>query len=81
MTETFSTWAAIRSDIKDKLADFANTGEFMTVQYRKGDFLREIRSVDEAMKFLQLTYKMESLEFAASNGITKSYGSHRRFDL
>lgn len=75
----FTTWAAVRADILDAIADYASSGKFMMRRYTKGNFSREIGSITEAKDFLKLTYEMESLESAGVTSACTSYGRPRRF--
>ena len=71
----FSTWEAIRTDIKNKIATLA-AGDPFVAEYTIGDFSKTFRSVDELKKFYQLTYDLESLDSQSSRGIGVSYGRY-----
>lgn len=75
----FTTWAAIRSDAQDALADYI-AGSPITKEYEINGKRHVYRSIDELKNLIKLTYEMENLESAGSASGRVSYGRHRRFD-
>lgn len=76
---TFSSWSAIRDDIKDKLATHV-AGSPMVGEYAIGTRRMKYNNAKELFDLLKLTYEMEALESAGEPSVTVSYGRHRRFD-
>lgn len=72
----FTTWAALRTSLLDALAALA-AGSPYTEEYTIGSRKHTIKSSDDILKLIELTYKMETVENAGQNVV--SYGSHRRF--
>lgn len=72
----FTTWAALRTSLLDALAALA-AGNPYTEEYTIGSRKHTIRSSDDIMKLIRLTYEMESTENAGQNVV--SYGSPRRY--
>ena len=64
----FTSWADIRADLQDVLADYALNGKFMVKSYTMGTFSRQISSIEEAERFYQLTFRMESLDSRTARG-------------
>jgi hypothetical protein len=71
----FTSWDAIISDLKDKLADFA-AGNPLTQEYRIGTRTHVIRSADDIERLLMFCIKMKGIESPARR---TSYGRPRRF--
>ena len=74
---TFSTWAAVRTAIKDALAT-AVGGAVMMGEYRVGDTTVRYRTFEELKKLYEMTYQFESLD-SIDTCTRVSYGRHRRF--
>ena len=74
----FSSWSALRDDIKDKLADHI-AGEAMAGEYTIGERRMRYRNYDELIDLLKLTFEMEALDTAGSPSSMVSYGRYRRF--
>jgi hypothetical protein len=74
----FTSWAAIRSDIKDALADHA-AGSPCTRSYTIGNKSHTYRTPEELTKLYSLTYTLEALDTAGDPSNICSYGSPRRF--
>jgi|WetSurMetagenome_2_1015567.scaffolds.fasta_scaffold400726_2 hypothetical protein len=75
----FTTWAAMREDIKAKLADHIANGVPLIGEYYIGDKRTRYRTYDELVSLLIKTYELEALESAGSTASSVSYGRHRRF--
>jgi len=75
---SFTSWATLRSSMKDALADHYATGTF-TGSYKIGDRQIEYKSESEFWKSYEMTYKMEALESAGDPSQMVSYGRARRF--
>lgn len=75
----FTTWAALRTSIKDAIADSIAgspcTGSFALPNGRTMTY----RSYDELINLLSKTYTLESLETPGSPSTRVSYGRPRRF--
>lgn len=75
----FTSWADIRSDAQNALADYI-AGSPITKEYEINGKRHVYRSIEELEKLIELTYKMENLENAGTTSGRVSYGRHRRFD-
>lgn len=75
----FTSWAAIRSDAQDAIADYIG-GSPCTKEYEINGKHHVYRSIEELKELIKLTYEMEALETAGSTSSRVSYGRHRRFD-
>lgn len=74
----FTNWTALRTTIKDAIADHvANTP--CTGEYNIGGRSLKYRTYDELVRLYEKTYVLESLESPGSAGTRVSYGRHRRF--
>lgn len=74
----FTTWAALRSDILDKIADYV-AGSPMTGEYEIGDRKMKYRSIDELTKLYNDTKILEAAETSGNRSTRVSYGRPRRF--
>ena len=75
---TFSTWAALRTAIKDAIANHvANTP--LVGSYSIMGYDLKYRTYEELIDLLQKTYDLEALENTGSRDTMTSYSSHRRF--
>ena len=74
----FTTWAALRTAIKDAIASYVD-GSPITGSYSIGGRMVQYRSIDDLKKLLQLTYDMETMEGGGDPATRVSYGRHRRF--
>ncbi len=75
----FTTWAALRTAIKDAIANHvANTP--LVGSYAIMGYDLKYRTYEELVDLLQKTYVLESLETTGDRDTITSYGSHRRFD-
>lgn len=74
----FSTWAALRTAIKDAIADHV-AGTPCTGSYSIGNRSISYRSFDELCQLLERTYTLESIESRGDRTQMVSYGRHRRF--
>lgn len=75
---SFTSWSALRDDIKDKLAAHVSSSA-MAGEYSIGSRRLKYRSYEELMDLLKLTFELEALETAGSTSTTVSYGRYRRF--
>jgi len=78
MATSFTSWTALRTAIKDKLAD-SIAGSPMTGEYAIGNRRLKYRTYDELVDLLKKTYELEALESAGDPSVTISYGRYRRF--
>ena len=74
----FSTWAALRTAIKDAIADSV-AGTPMSGSYSIGNRSLTYRSYEELVELLEKTYILESLESSGDRKQIVSYGRHGRF--
>jgi len=74
----FSTWAALRTGIKDAIADHI-AGTPCTGEYAIGNRRLRYRTFDELIGLLEKTYALEALESSGDPASMVSYGSYRRF--
>jgi len=74
----FTTWAALRTAMKDALADHYATGNFVG-SYAIGNRQIKYKTEDEFFRALEMTYKMEALESAGDRASMVSYGRMRRY--
>jgi hypothetical protein len=74
----FTTWSALRTSIKDAIADYI-AGSPCTGEYSINGRRLVYRSVDDLKKLLLLTYEMEELEGGGDPSTRVSYGRYRRF--
>jgi len=74
----FTTWTALRTAIKDAIADHI-AGSPCTGSYTKGTRTITYRSFDELVGLLEKTYQLEALESSGDRSQMVSFGRHRRF--
>ena len=75
---TFSTWAALRTAIKDAIANHvANTP--LTGSYSIMGFDLRYKNYEELVDLLQKTYVLEELENTGDRNTIVSYARPRRF--
>ena len=70
---TFTTYAAIRTDIKNAIATHV-AGQPMTRSYQIGDFAKTFNSVEELKNFYKMTYELEALDNTGNYQSMVSYG-------
>lgn len=70
----FTSWSALRTAIKDAIADYV-AGSPITGSYTINGRQMTYRSIDELKKLLQLTYEMEDIESAGDYSNRQSYGT------
>jgi len=75
---TFSSWADVRTDIKNAIATHA-AGDPCIGSYSVEGVSVNYKSIDELTKLYHMTYKLEALDTAGTPGSRVSYGSPRRF--
>lgn len=74
----FTTWAALRTAIKDAIANHV-AGSPCTGSYSIGDRSMTYRTFEELIGLLEKTYTLEALETAGNPATRVSYGRPRRF--
>lgn len=74
----FTTWTALRTAIKDALADHIAGKPFVQSFTLDGGPSFTFRSVEEAKKLIEMTYQMEALESAGDASVCVSYGAYRK---
>jgi hypothetical protein len=75
----FTTWSALRTAIKDAIADYIANGGPVTGAYSINGRSLTYRSIDDLEKLLKLTYTMEAIDSAGDQSTRVSYGRYRRF--
>jgi len=75
---TFSTWAALRTAIKDAIADRV-AGEPCVGEFRKGNRSLRYNSFEDLVGLYEKTYQLEALESSGDLSHAVSYGRPRRF--
>ena len=78
MATDFTTWTALRTAIKDAIADHI-AGTPCTGEYAIGNRRMKYRTYAELIDLLEKTYELEALENAGSPANMVSYGRHRRY--
>ncbi|MCK4718243.1 MAG: hypothetical protein KAT70_06195 [Thermoplasmata archaeon] len=74
----FTTWAALRTAIKDEIADHI-AGDPWVGEFRKGERFLRYNSYEELTGLLEKTYRLENLETAGNPANQRSFGGFRRF--
>ena len=74
----FSSWSAVRDDLKTAIADMAG-GAPGTKQYTIGGKTMIFRDVAQIQAFYEMTYKLEAMDDAGNPATMTSYGRYRRF--
>ena len=75
---TFSTWAALRTAIKDAIANHvANTP--LVGSYAIMGYDLKYRTYEELISLLEKTYQLEALESVGDQRTMTSYARPRRF--
>ena len=74
----FTTWAALRTDIKNAIANHV-AGTPCVGDYSIGGRSLKYRTFDELIGLIEKTYQIEALESAGDTSQMVSYGRPRRF--
>ena len=74
----FSSWTALRTAIKDAIADHI-AGDPCVGEFSKGRITLRFRTFQELTELYEKTYQLEALESAGDRSVMVSYGRHRRF--
>lgn len=74
---SFTSWAALRTAIKDAIADHV-AGSPCVGSYTIGDRALRYRTFEELVGLLEKTYVLEGLEDAGGTATRVSYGRYRR---
>lgn len=75
---TFSTWAALRTAVKDAMADWA-AGKPAVKEFTHGQRTFRFNSIEELARFYERTFQLEALDSAGERSSTVLYGRARRF--
>ena len=78
MATAFTTWAALRTAIKDALANHV-AGDACAGEYAIGNRRIKYRTYGELIDLLEKTYELEALEQSGNPANMVSYGRARRF--
>lgn len=74
----FTTWAALRTAIKDALADHIAGKPFVQSFALEGGPSFTFKNIREAKELIQMTYEMEALESAGDASVCVSYGAYHK---
>lgn len=74
----FTSWADLRSAVKDALADHIAGKPFLS-EFSHGERTFKFRSTEDMVKFLRDTYILESQESVGDRSSSTIYGRARRF--
>jgi hypothetical protein len=74
---SFTTWTALRTAIKDAIADHV-AGTPCVGSYQIGERMLKYRTFQELIDLLEKTYVLEALETPGTIATRVSYGRHRR---
>ena len=74
----FTTWTALRTSIKDAIADHV-AGAKCVGSYEIGDRVVKYRSYEELVSLYRKTFILEEMENGGSPSSRVSYGKYRRF--
>ena len=74
---SFTTWSALRTDIKNAIADPV-AGTPCVGSYQIADRMLKYRTFEELIGLLEKTYTLEALDSPGSISSRVSYGRHRR---
>lgn len=78
MATDFTTWTALRTAIKNALADHI-AGSPCTGSYTIGSRTIKYRTFDELVALYEKTYALEALENTGDRSTRVSFGSFRRY--
>ena len=78
MTTDFTTWTALRTAIKNAIANHI-AGAACTGEYAIGNRRLKYRTYAELIDLLEKTYEIEALEESGNPAKMVSYSRHRRF--
>ena len=76
---TFSTWAALRTAIKDAIANHVAGAPCVGAYTTPAGQTVRYRTYEELCGLLAKTYELEGLEQAGERSAMVSYGRYRRF--
>lgn len=74
----FTTWEAVRTDIKDKIAAHVS-GEPCIGSYSVGNQTVSFRTIEELQKLYEMTFKLEELDTSPSPTTRVTYGRYRKY--
>lgn len=74
----FTSWSALRDEIKTALANHV-AGSPCIGEYYIGDKRLRYRSYDDLLKLYKMTFDFEAMDTAGTSSSCVSYGRHRRF--
>lgn len=77
MATSFTTWADLRSDVKDAIANYI-AGAPCTGEYSMGGRTMKYRSIKELRDLYMMTYDLENIENAGQPSNIVSYGRYSR---
>lgn len=78
MATDFTTWTALRTSIKNAIANYV-AGAPCTGEYSMGGRTMKYRSIKELKELYEMTYDLESMEDAGSPSNVVSYGRYSRY--
>lgn len=74
----FTTWQAIRDDLKDAISDLA-AGSPFTGSYTIGGRSMSFLTPADMQAYYEMTYKLENLDSSGDRTQMVSFARHRRF--
>ena len=74
----FTSWAALRTAIKDAIADHV-AGDPCVGEYQIGRRTLKYRSYDDLVALYEKTYVLEDMETVGDPSVTVSFSRPRRF--
>lgn len=78
MATSFTTWAALRTAVKDAIANYV-AGAPCTGEYSMGGRTMKYRSIKELRELYEMTYDLEAIENAGQCSTMTSYGRYSRY--
>jgi hypothetical protein len=78
MATSFTTWAALRTAVKDAIADYV-AGSPCVGEYSMGGRTMRYRNIKELRELFEMTYNLENIENAGQGSTVTSYGRYSRY--
>ena len=77
MATEFTTWTALRTAVKNAIADYV-AGSPCVGEYSMGGRTMKYRSIEDLRKLYEMTYDLENIENAGQGSTVTSYGRYSR---
>ena len=78
MATSFTTWAALRTAVKDAIANYV-AGAPCTGEYSMGGRTMKYRSIKDLRELYEMAYDLENIENAGQCSTMTSYGRYSRY--